>query len=183
MLVTTNQWKLVCIVLTQSPKPWTAHGGYEVSPVGALTLREETTFDQMPQYYLPSKGNDFYYLHNYETNLDVTFNLKIYHNEGHLLSDTVSIFKKVIDGQVSSDRYNGLPFAFGIFDGGTYYYGRVVIYNSNGKIYERLFDSIKIHRTFVSANNKFYMLEKKTGLLENSYYLIPMDSKEFELIK
>lgn len=157
---------------------------HEVSLDGTLTLLKETDFAPMlSQYVLPSKGIEIYYQHSYTTTGDVTLSLRTYDSNGNFLSDTSSVFKNLITGQVLNDRYNGLPFAFGIFDAGTYFYGRVAVYDKNGRIFERLFDSMKIHKTFVSSTNEFYLIENQSNLLENTYYLVPLSSSEFELIK
>lgn len=156
---------------------------HEVSSDGTLSLMEEITFDLMPQYSLPSKGTDLFYEHSYNAGVNVTLMLKIYNNNGSLISDTSAVFKNLIEGQVLNDRYNGLPFAFGIFDAGSYYFGRVVIYDRNGKILERLFDSMKIHKTFVSSTNLFYLIEKQSNLSGNAFYLVPLEGKEFEEVQ
>lgn len=168
---------------TYAPDPTTEIAIHEVSPMGVLTLRQEIEIDTSEELiHSIEKGTSLYYTHSPELNDDVALHLQTFNNNGSYRSNTSSVFKKFISGNISYDSYNGMPYAYGIFDGGSYFFGRVITYDTNGQLYERLFDSLEIQDTFVSTNNKLYMTERQPSLSGNTYYLIPLDHNDFKKV-
>lgn len=170
---------------TYAPDPTTTEISiHEISLLGGLTLRQKIEIETDEELtYSIEKGTTLYYTHSPELNDNVTLHLTTFNGNGSHRSNTSSVFKKFITGSMSYDIYNGMPYAYGIFDGGTYFYGRVITYDTNGNLYERLFDSLEIQNTFTSKNNKLYMTERKPSLNGNTYYLIPLESHEFEKVQ
>ncbi|AHI05716.1 hypothetical protein BDW_06050 [Bdellovibrio bacteriovorus W] len=157
---------------------------FDVSSIGNLTLHRKIFLESEEDLsYSIYKGDTLYYSHTPHLGTDVTLNLVTFNSDGSFRSSTISVFPDLIQGSMSSDHYNGMPYAYGLFDGGSYFFGRVIIYDTNGQLYERLFDSLEIQDTFASKNKKLYMTERKPSLLGNKYYLIPLDHGEFEKVQ
>lgn len=149
---------------------------------GNLNLSKEITFDAtFPNAKYPSKGDNAYYLQTVSTFPEVIFNLKTYDTNGNHRSDSSSIFNNLLTGSVSNSLlFNGLPFAYGIFDAGSYFFGRVALYNNQGILHERVFDSIIIHKTLVSQTKQFYMIERVPKLTGDEFNLVVLHDHDFK---